>query len=159
MIVSAVGRRANRSSNAHSGSGITACAPALPLALRRVCVTSPTSLAKPPTGSASFARNLRGMNSGKYQLFADGSRTEAVFDRHAQIPQLVRELQQRRYVVAAHRYQKGVELRRRLVGRAALLQEFPEDDVPHAEAQGGKIDAAERLQQPVVAAAAAHRPQ
>ncbi len=68
----------------------------------------------------------------------------------------MRELQHRRHVFAAHRNQKGVELRRRLVGGAALLQQLSENDVSHAEPQGGKIDAAQRLQQPVVAAAPAH---
>src|SRR2546425_7745821 len=78
---------------------------------------------------------------GELQLLADGGGPEAVFDGDAPVAQLVRQFQQRRYVVAAHRYQKGVELRRRLVGRAALLQEFSEDDISHAEAQGGEIDA------------------
>src|SRR6185437_15785895 len=44
-------------------------------------------------------------------------------------------------------------------GRAALLQKLSQDDVSHAEPEGGEIGAAERLQQPVVAAAAAHGPQ
>src|SRR6267378_3745145 len=100
----------------------------------------------------------RSPRRGKLELFADGRRPEAVLHRGAQIAQLVRQLQYRRHVFAAHRYQKGVELRRRLVGRAALLQKLSEDDVSHAEPEGGEIGAAERLQQPVVAAAAAHGP-
>ncbi len=40
-----------------------------------------------------------------------------------------------------------------------LLQKFSEHDVPHPEAQRGQIGTPERLQQPVVAAAAADRPE
>src|SRR2546425_109633 len=69
MIVSDVGRTTSGSSSADSGSGITACAPGLPVALSRVCVTSATSFAKPSTCSASFARKLIGMKSGKYAFW------------------------------------------------------------------------------------------
>src|SRR5439155_85201 len=113
MIVSDVGRTTSGSSSADSGSGITACAPVLPVALSRVCVTSATSFAKPSTCSASFARKLIGSHGqgpcrsprrGELQLLADGRRTKAVLDRDAQIPQPVRELQHRGHVLAAHRY-------------------------------------------------------
>src|SRR2546426_12675064 len=46
---------------------------------------------------------------GELQLLADGGGSEAVFDGDAPVAQLVRQVQQRRYVVAAHRYQKSVE--------------------------------------------------
>src|SRR2546422_4409611 len=68
MIVSDVGRTTSGSSSSEAGSGITACAPAFPVALSRVCVTRATSLANPSTCSASFARKLMGIDRKSTRL-------------------------------------------------------------------------------------------
>jgi len=65
---------------------------------------------------------------------------ETVLDGDAALPQGVSKLQHRREIVAADGDQKGAELGRRLGCRAALLEEVTEDDISHAEPQGGKIE-------------------
>src|SRR2546430_10967308 len=66
MMVSDVGRTTSGSSSAEVGSTAVASFPCLPVALRRVWVTTATSFANPSTCSASFARKLIGMRSEEH---------------------------------------------------------------------------------------------
>jgi hypothetical protein len=69
MIVSDVGRTTSGSSSS-PGSGMSTRA--VRPAMRRWCVTTAHSFAKPSTCSASFSRKLFGMNNGKYAFLWPG---------------------------------------------------------------------------------------
>ena len=73
MTVSLVGRMTYSSSSRLSGSGTTFTLPPDSTCLRRWCVTIAHSLAKPSTCSASRARKLLGISSGKYALTCPSS--------------------------------------------------------------------------------------
>src|SRR5207245_11521762 len=96
---------------------------------------------------------------GQPHLPADRLIPERTLARAPPVPQSRRAVQYGRYVLPAHRDQRGVELPRRFESPPMLREQLAEDDVPHAETDAGEIHAGDFLDQVVVATAPADRPQ
>src|SRR6185437_13615190 len=84
---------------------------------------------------------------------------ERVLDTNPLVAKVVSQLEDEGHVLAGDSDQKSLYNYRLGGALLPLLEQLPQHDVAHPESECGKVDAPERLQEPVVPAATADGPQ